>query len=150
MNRPDAPATFATATPAAAATQPAPLHWFRPYVLSILRIMAGLLFFEHGLAKLFGFPPHGAMPAFPELEWFAGCVEFAGGALVALGLFTREAAFLMSGEMAIGYFHIHAPKSFFPLLNGGEAAVLFCFLFLYFVFAGPGPLSLDALLRGKR
>jgi putative oxidoreductase len=150
MNRPDASATFATATPAAATAQPALLVRFQPYILSILRIMAGLLFCEHGLSKLFGFPPHGAMPVFPALEWFAGCIESGGGILVALGLFTRQAAFIMSGEMAIGYFLYHAPKSFFPLLSGGDAAVLFCFIFLYLVFAGPGPLSLDALLRGKR
>ena len=111
-----------------------------PYVLSILRIMAGLLFLEHGAAKLLGFPPHGQMPAFMALEWFAGTIELTGGTLVALGMFTRAAAFIMSGEMAIGYFMAHAPRSFFPLLNGGEAAVLFCFTFLYLVFAGAGPL----------
>jgi putative oxidoreductase len=122
---------------------------FQPHVLSILRIMAGLLFCEHGMAKLIGFPPHGHMPGFMELEWFAGTIEFTGGALVALGLFTRAAAFIMSGEMAIGYFMDHAPRSFFPLLNGGEAAVLFCFVFLYFVFAGAGPWSLDALVWRK-
>ena len=121
-----------------------------PYLLSILRIMAGLLFLEHGMAKLFGFPPHGQMPGFLELEWFAGTIEFTGGALLALGLFTRATAFIMSGEMAIGYFLAHAPKSFFPLLNGGEAAVLYCFVFLYFIFAGAGPWSVDALLWGKR
>jgi putative oxidoreductase len=126
------------------------LDRFSPYVLSILRIMAGLLFCEHGLSKLFGFPPHGALPPFMALEWFAGIIECFGGALVALGLFTRPAALIMSGEMAIGYFMMHAPKSVFPLLNGGDAAVLYCFLFLYFVFAGPGPLSLDALLWRKR
>jgi len=151
MNRPDSAATFSAANAtAAAAARPAFLDQFQPYKLSILRIVAGLLFCEHGLSKLFGFPPHGAMPHFPELEFFAGCIEMTGGALVALGLFTRYAAFIMSGEMAIGYFLMHAPRSFFPLLNGGDAAVLYCFLFLYFVFAGPGPLSLDALLRGKR
>jgi putative oxidoreductase len=150
MNRPDDSAVFSTATPATATAQPAVLTRFQPYILSILRIMAGLLFCEHGLSKLFGFPPHGAMPVFPALEWFAGCIESGGGILVAFGLFTRQAAFIMSGEMAIGYFLYHAPKSFFPLISGGDAAVLFCFIFLYFVFAGPGPLSLDALLRGKR
>jgi putative oxidoreductase len=150
MNRSDVSATFATSTPAAASARPTVLARFQPYILSILRIMAGLLFCEHGLSKLFGFPPHGAMPVFPALEWFAGCIESGGGILVALGLFTRQAAFIMSGEMAIGYFLYHAPKSFFPLLSGGDAAVLFCFIFLYLVFAGPGPLSLDALLRGKR
>jgi putative oxidoreductase len=151
MNRPEAravaaPATYHPATSSARAT----VDRFQPYVLSILRIMAGLLFCEHGTAKLFGFPPHGAIPAFGELEWFAGTIEFTGGALVALGLFTRPAAFIMSGEMAIGYFLFHAPKSFFPLLSGGEAAVLYCFVFLYLVFAGAGPLSVDALLWGNR
>lgn len=144
MNRPPAAATFSTAKASSF------LERFEPYILSVLRIMAGLLFCEHGLSKLFGFPPHGAIQHFPELEFFAGCIESVGGALVALGLFTRQAAFIMSGEMAIGYFLQHAPRSFFPLLNGGDAAILYCFLFLYFVFAGPGPLSLDAVLRWKR
>jgi putative oxidoreductase len=126
-----------------------PLARFAPYMLSVLRIMAALLFFEHGLSKLFGFPPHGQMPHYPELEFFAGIVEFTGGILVTLGLFTRQAAFLMSGEMAIGYFLSHAPRNFFPLINGGEAAILYSFFFLYLVFAGAGPLSLDALWRGK-
>jgi putative oxidoreductase len=102
-----------------------------PYVLSILRIVVGLLFLEHGMAKLLGFPSHGPMPHFMELEWFAGTIELIGGALVGLGLFTRVAAFIVSGEMALAYFMAHAPRSFFPLLNGGEAAVLFCFAFFY-------------------
>ncbi|MFZ0424005.1 MAG: DoxX family protein [Xanthobacteraceae bacterium] len=147
MSRLDATLSPAASFPDAS---PARLDRLAPYVLSILRIMAGLLFLEHGLAKLFGFPPHGQMPAFMALEWFAGTIELTGGTLVALGLFTRPAAFIMSGEMAIGYFMDHAPRSFFPLLNGGEAAVLFCFVFLYFVFAGPGPLSLDALLWRRK
>jgi putative oxidoreductase len=149
MNRPGTPAAFAVASTVSAA-QLSPLDRFAPYALSILRIMAGLLFFEHGLAKLFGFPPHGQMPAFMALEWLAGTIEFTGGALVALGLLTRPAALLMSGEMAIGYFLDHAPRSFFPLLNGGDTAVLYCFIFLYLVFAGAGPLSLDALIWRKR
>jgi putative oxidoreductase len=149
MNRLPAPATFSTTLLTDATAQPTVLGRFQPYVLSILRIMAGLLFCEHGLSKLFGFPPHGAMPPFLALEWFAGSIEAAGGILVALGLLTRPAAFLMSGEMAIGYFLDHAPRSFFPLLNGGDAAVLYCFIFLYLVFAGPGPLSLDALVRRR-
>src|ERR1700733_1714751 len=149
MNRRETSAVSASPK-AYASTLASQFDRFQPYVLSILRIMAGLLFCEHGTAKLFGFPPHGAMPAFGELEWFAGTIEFTGGALVALGLFTRPAAFIMSGEMAIGYFLFHAPKSFFPLLSGGEAAVLYCFVFLYFVFAGAGPLSIDALLWGNR
>jgi putative oxidoreductase len=148
MNRPETPAAFVS--PAVPASARGTFDRLQPYVLSILRIMAGLLFCEHGLSKLFGFPPHGAMPPFLALEWFAGCIELTGGILVALGLLTRPAAFLMSGEMAIGYFLEHAPKSFFPLLNGGDAAVLYCFIFLYLVFAGSGPLSLDALVWRKR
>jgi len=112
-------------------------------MLSILRIMAGLLFMQHGLAKLFGFPSAAMHPAFPHLLWFAGVLECFGGALVALGLFTRPVAFLLSGEMAVAYFTVHAPKSFFPLLNGGDAAVLYCFVFLYFVFAGGGAWSVE-------
>jgi putative oxidoreductase len=126
------------------------LKRIEPYLLSILRIMVGLLFCEHGTAKLFGFPPHGPIQHFPDLEFFAGSIECFGGALLALGLFSRVVAFLMSGEMAIGYFMMHAPKSFFPLLNAGEAAVLFCFIFLFFAVAGAGPLCLDALLWRRR
>jgi putative oxidoreductase len=152
MNRPQAAAAFAAsanapATPSGLATA---FERCQPYVLSILRIMAGLLFLAHGTAKVFGFPPHGHMPVFAEIEWFAGRIELIGGGLVALGFCTRAAAFIMSGEMAIGYFLDHAPRSFFPLLNGGEPAILFCFVFLYLVFAGAGPLSLDALLWGRK
>ena len=151
MNRPETPAALASISLAVPASARATVFdRLQPYALSVLRIMAGLLFCEHGLSKQFGFPPHGAMPPFLALEWFAGCIELTGGTLVALGLLTRPAAFLMSGEMAIGYFLDHAPHSFFPLLNGGDAAVLYCFVFLYFVFAGAGPLSLDALVWGKR
>jgi putative oxidoreductase len=114
-------------------------------MLSVLRIMTGLLFMEHGMSKLFGFPPGPLHPHFPMLLWFAGVLECFGGALVALGLFTRPVAFLLSGEMAVGYFMFHFPYSFFPLLNGGDAVVLYCFVFLYLHFAGGGAWSLDRL-----
>ncbi|HEX4408583.1 MAG TPA: DoxX family protein [Xanthobacteraceae bacterium] len=122
----------------------------RPMVLSILRIVAGLLFFEHGLSKLTGWPQPGHMPEFMTLIWFAGCIETIGGALVAVGLFTRIAAVIMSGEMAFAYFMAHNPKSVFPIINGGDAPILFCFVFLYIACAGPGPWSLDAMMGKKQ
>jgi putative oxidoreductase len=121
-----------------------------PYVLSIVRIMVALLFFSHGLSKMFGFPSP-KMPDPLTLAWFAGAIEFIGGGLLAVGYLSRFAAFIMSGEMAVGYFMSHAPRGFFPQLNGGDAAILFCFIFLYFVFAGPGPWSIDAMVgKGGR
>jgi len=131
---------------ASPATLGAALEPYRPYVLSILRIVTALLFLQHGTAKIFDFPPQGEMPAFPRPEWFAGRIELVGSTLLALGLLTRPVAFILSGEMAFAYFMSHRLRSFFPLLNGGEGAILFCFVFLYLVFAGGGPLSLDALL----
>ena len=120
-------------------------------MLSILRIVAALLFIEHGLAKFFGFPVRTMeAPALFDLEWFAAAIEFGGGVLLALGLFTRAAALIASGEMAIGYFLFHAPRGFYPYVNHGELAITYCFVFLYLVFAGAGPWSLDALLWGKR
>jgi putative oxidoreductase len=122
---------------------------YAPYVLSILRIVVALLFFEHGMSRMFGFPA--SVPtALLSLHWFAGAIEFTGGALLALGLFSRTAAFIMSGEMAFAYFISHAPASFFPIVNRGDGAILYCFVFLYIVVAGPGPWSLDAVLRRKR
>ena len=120
-----------------------------PRVLSLLRFVAGLAFFEHGLSKLFGFPP---VPAFAHLHLVSllgaqGVIELVGGALVCVGLFTRPAAFIMSGDMAAAYFMVHFQKSFFPELSGGDAAILFCFIFFYIFFAGPGPWSLDYVLR---
>jgi putative oxidoreductase len=113
----------------------------RPRALSVLRFVAGLLFLEHGLSKFFGWPVAG--PELHGLLWLAALLETAGGAAIALGLFTRPVAFLLSGEMAVAYFTGHAPRSIFPLGNGGDAAILYCFVFLYFVFAGGGPWSLD-------
>jgi putative oxidoreductase len=111
----------------------------------VLRIIVALLFMEHGLSKLFGFPAwpaHGGPPML-TLQWFAGVIEALGGLLLALGLFTRPVAFIMSGEMAVGYWMSHAPHSFFPLLNGGDAAVLYCFVFFYLFVVGGGPWSID-------
>jgi putative oxidoreductase len=105
---------------------------------------------QHGLSKLFGFPAGAGFPAFLSLPWFEGGIELIGGGLIVVGLFTRFAAFIASGEMAIGYFMVHAPKSFFPYVNGGNLAVLHCFVLFYLVFAGPGPISLDALLWNKK
>jgi putative oxidoreductase len=125
----------------------ASLDRLAPYVLSLLRIIAALLFMQHGLAKFFGFPSSNAphLELF-DLEWFSAVIELAGGILVSLGLFTRAAALIMSGEMAIGYFLFHAPLGFYPYINHGELAIMFCFVFLYLVVAGSGPWSLDALL----
>ncbi len=120
---------------------------WQPRVLSILRIVAGLMFLEHGLGKLTGFPSATIHPAPFQLLWFAGVIELVGGALLAMGLFTRCVAFVMSGEMAIGYFMAHFPKSFFPLVNGGDAAVLYCFIFFYIFVAGGGSWSVDRLRR---
>jgi putative oxidoreductase len=117
--------------------------------LSVLRIMTGLLFMEHGTAKHLGFPHLDKVPDTMSLPGIAGMFELVGGALVAIGFLTRPVAFLLSGEMAIGYFYAHAPRGFFPILNGGEAAILYCFVFLYLFFAGPGPWSIDAMMKRK-
>ncbi|WP_238121446.1 MULTISPECIES: DoxX family protein [unclassified Xanthobacter] len=118
-----------------------------PRLLSVLRIVAALLFLSHGTAKLFGFP-HVAMfdgVTIGSLFGLAGIIEIVGGVLLALGLFTRPVAFILSGQMAVAYFMMHAPQNFFPLLNGGELAALYSFLFLYFAVAGGGAWSLDKL-----
>ena len=127
------------------------LDVWAPRVLSLLRIVAALLFMEHGLMKLFHFPAPqpGAPDPLPMILTAAATIEVVGGALIALGLFTRVAAFVCSGQMAAAYFMAHAPQGFWPALNGGEAAILFCFVFLYLVFAGPGIWSVDALVRKR-
>ena len=120
-----------------------------PRMLSVLRIVAALIFMAHGTQKILGFPASSMNPAMFSLPWIAGVLELVGGALLVIGLFSRPVAFLLSGEMAFAYFIAHAPKSFYPALNGGDAAILYCFVFLYIAFAGPGPWSLDAQ-RGRR
>jgi putative oxidoreductase len=122
---------------------------FEPALLAALRIVAGVLFFSHGLVKLFGFPP-GAAPGQQELfsvMGVAAVIELVTGMLIILGLFTRIAAFIASGEMAVGYWIAHAPHSMYPAVNGGDAAILFCFVFLYLAAAGGGAFSLDRLFR---
>ena len=122
-----------------------------PRLLSVLRIMAGLLFMCHGGQKLFNCPPSDPPMSFAmfSLPWISGVLEFFGGLLFVLGLFTRPAAFILSGQMAVAYFMVHAKGGFWPIINHGELAVLYCFVFLYFVAAGAGPLSLDYLIRRK-
>lgn len=122
-----------------------------PHMLSLFRIVVGLLYVEHGTAKLLGFPhvaSYDHLAAF-SLIWFAGILELVGGSLIVLGLFTRPVAFLLSGEMAIAYFKFHLAMGPLPLLNHGEAAVFYCWAFLYFVFAGGGAWSLDRLFFGR-
>ena len=124
------------------------LERYTPHALAVLRIVTALIFLEHGSQKLFGFPaaaPPSGLPPALSFFWFGGILEFFGGLLLLVGLFTRCAAFVLAGEMAVAYWLIHAPKSVFPALNGGDAAVLYCFVFLYLVFAGPGPWSIDRM-----
>lgn len=118
-----------------------------PWVLSVLRIVVGFLYIQHGTAKLFHFPVAMGHHAPFTLLWMAGVLEVLGGFLILVGLFTRYAAFILSGEMAFAYFIAHAPRGFWPLLNHGEAAVFYCFVFLYFVVAGGGALSFDRIFR---
>jgi putative oxidoreductase len=127
-----------------------PARW-SPYLRSILRIFAAFLFLAHGTQKLFGAPAAVPGPTFPldSLMGVAGLIETVGGLLMLLGLFSRLVAFVLAGEMAVAYFRQHAPAGFWPIVNRGELAVLFCFLWLYFAAAGPGPLSLDEF-RGDR
>lgn len=123
-----------------------------PRALAALRIVAGLLFLAHGVVKLWGFP-EGAQPGeVPLISLFGvgAVLEVVGGLLLILGLFTRPAAFIVSGEMAVAYFLFHAPSSPFPAVNGGDAAILFSFIFLYLFTAGPGAWSLDAVLKARR
>lgn len=129
------------------------LAFLEPYARSALRLVAGFTFSLHGFQKLFGLfgglGGSGATAAFPSLIWLAGVLEAFGGLLLLLGLFTRPVAFLLCGQMAVAYFTRHAPQGFWPLVNRGELAVLYCFIFLYLFTAGPGPLSLERLF-GKR
>ena len=116
---------------------------FRPYILSLLRIVIGLLFLQHGLSKVFNFPAPSPVASLSGLLILAALLETVGAFMFLIGAYTRIIAFILSGEMAFAYFMAHAPRSFYPVVNAGELAVLFCFIFLYFAFAGGGPLSVD-------
>ena len=130
------------------ASGPASWRALAPHFLSLLRLMAALLLLEFGTMKILGFPPSDfAGTSLTSLIGIAGLLELVGGALVAVGLFTRLAAFILAGEMAFAYFIEHAPRGFYPALNGGIPAVLFCFVFLYLSAAGGGPWSLDRIIR---
>jgi putative oxidoreductase len=120
------------------------LDKWQPQLLSVLRIVSGLLFIEHGLTKIFHFP-HLAMfdGPLPPMLVTAGVIELVAGALFTVGFYSRWAAFIMAGEMAVAYFVAHAPRGFFPVLNMGENAILFCFIFLYIAAAGPGPWAIN-------
>src|SRR5262245_9178560 len=122
------------------------------FLLSVLRIVAALLFLEHGTQKLFGYPPGPPFTGFPNFSMLgiAGMLEVVGGVLILLGLFTRPTAFILSGEMAVAFFRAHWPRGFFPINNMGEITVFFCFYFLYLAAAGPGVWSLDRLLASPR
>jgi putative oxidoreductase len=123
---------------------------YAPEMLSILRIVVALLFLEHGTSRLFGFPSALPTPAFLSMYWFAGAIELVGAALLLPGLFSRSVALIMSGEMAFAYFISHAPNGFFPILNRGDGAILYCFAFLYIAFAGAGPWSVDAVMKRRQ
>jgi len=128
------------------------LQKWSPYLLSVLRIVAALLFFEHGTQKLFGYPPGQPYTGFPNFSilGIAGMMETVGGALLLVGLFTRPVAFILCGEMAVAYFRAHLPRSFFPINNLGEITVMLCFVFLYLSAAGAGPWSLDRAIRRRK
>ena len=124
---------------------------YGPQALSLLRIVAALIFLLHGSSKILGFPATemGAPPV-GSLFWVGGLLELVGGLLLLIGLFSRPVAFVLSGEMAVAYWMVHAPQSTFPMINGGDAAILYCFVFLLIAAAGPGPWSLDASISRKR
>jgi putative oxidoreductase len=128
------------------------LNAWSPQILSVLRIITALLFMEHGLMKLIHFPvPQPGVPdPLPPILLVGAWLELVGGALIALGLFTRPAAFILSGEMAVAYFLVHMPRSFWPGVNQGEDAILFCFIFFYLVFVGADSWSLDAAIARRR
>jgi putative oxidoreductase len=127
------------------------LDRYTPFALGALRIVTGLIFLLHGTQKILGFPapPERGMPELLSLSGIGGVMELVGGVLIAFGFLTRPVAFLVAGEMAVAYWMFHAPRSLYPVLNGGDASILYCFVFLLILFAGPGAWSVDGS-RGKR
>lgn len=127
---------------------------FAPYFQTALRIISALIFITAGTSKLFAFPvgmpPDGSTAEFMTQVWIGGFLEVFGGALVLVGFYTRPAAFILSGEMAVAYFQFHAQQGFWPTMNGGIPAILYCFIFLYFSAAGAGPLSIDSLIQKRK
>lgn len=121
-----------------------------PRVLGILRVVSGLVFWQHGVQKLLQFPVARPGPELWSLTWFAGLMELVLAPLLILGLFTRQVAFLLAGQMAFAYWIGHAPRGFYPSVNGGNLSIMYCFVFLYLAFAGGGPWSLDAMLERRR
>jgi putative oxidoreductase len=125
------------------------LDRWTPQLLSLLRIVAGFCFLWHGSAKLLHYPPGMDGVQLMSLMGFAGILELVGGTLVCVGLFTKPAAFVLSGEMAFAYFMAHAPHGWLPAMNGGDAAVLYCFVFLFIASAGPGPIAFDVMMKKR-
>jgi putative oxidoreductase len=131
------------------------MNKWSPFLLSVLRIVSGVLFIEHGTQKVLGFPPapphEGPAHVMTHLQMIlgqsSGYIELIGGALLVVGLFTRVSAFILSGEMAVAYFMVHFPKGLYPIATGGELAALYCFVFLYLAAAGAGPISIDRILK---
>ncbi len=126
------------------------LDRYTPYALAALRISTAIIFMLHGSQKLLAFPapPQGGLPPLFSLFGIGGVLELVGGFLILIGAFTRPVAFVLAGEMAVAYWMFHAPRSLYPVLNGGDASILYCFVFLLFVFTGPGALSVDNLRKG--
>jgi len=130
---------------------PDKLDRFAPYALAALRIATALVFIPHGTQKLFGFPapPASGLPPLVSLFGVGATLELVGGILILLGLWTRPVAFILAGEMAVAYWMFHAPRNLYPVLNGGDASILYCFVFLLFVFTGPGAMSVDGMWQGR-